>query len=1056
MSAWTRRTAIGLGLLLATAGVVPAQETGTITGRVTDAAGQPLVGVQVHVPALNQGIVTNPEGQFQLVNIPAGQHVVRVQTLGFASSEQTVTVVSGETVTVNFALTQEAISVEGITVTALGIERSERSLGYAVQNIDAARIAEAPQTNITSMLQGKVAGVHVVTGSSRPGASSRVTIRGESSFEGGGQPLYVVDGVPISMNTDAQGGSALENGEAGSRSMDIDMNNVEDIAVLRGSAATALYGSQAAHGAIIIKTKAGAPGTPTRFTLNTRYEVQEAMLQGIQETYTAGRDGFYCNGLPENFGGWCESGYYEAGFTTPTTSNAWGPHRDSLSAEVLAHEGGVPRMIDPRKDFYDQGSLATTSINANGGIGGGGSFNLGASYLNNKGITPNTSLDRLNLNANVTLQLTDRLNSNTTVLYSNTKNVWLTEGYNSIETSLQYLTPNLDVRRAWNDDGTPVMWGGNDPHPLWIAENEDREGTTGRWIASQYFRFDILDNLSISNRLGLDTYLETRVTNQNERPWLTVEGENSGFTNQERFTRTSLNNDLILSLSGTPLTNDLTLSGLAGFNLVHRQEDYLGGEGEDIVIPGYYNLENFSSQTVDGDLTEKRRLLGLYSQLTLDYRDWAFLSVTARNDWSSTLPLNNNSYFYPSANLGIIFTDALGINNRWIDYGKLRLSVAKVGSDAPAYRLATTYSDAGHVEYPFNGSLAYLQDNELGNPILKPESTNEYEIGTELRLLRGRAQLDVSYYDKRSYDQIFPVPSSPSTGYTEITRNAGDLRNQGVEVSLNTVPVQTASTRLNVTMNWTKNKSTVVELAPGVTSIYLAGYAWPNVQIMAGEPYGVIWGNGFERNEGGQVLIDDDPSSDTYGWPVMDDELIVLGETQPDWLGNLYSSLTIGPFTASGLVSRVQGGDIFNFTLNYTVGRGVHDWTLGRGSSFVYEGVKESTGEPNDIEVVRDENYYRNELGGYLRSENNVEEGTHTRLQEVSLQYQLPQRLVDLVGAGNASVYLTGHNLHVWSDFSYGDPAGSNYGSTNAGGSYYHMFVAPPLRSYSFGVRASF
>jgi hypothetical protein len=270
------------------------------------------------------------------------------------------------------------------------------------------------------------------------------------------------------------------------------------------------------------------------------------------------------------------------------------------------------------------------------------------------------------------------------------------------------------------------------------------------------------------------------------------------------------------------------------------------------------------------------------------------------------------------------------------------------------------------------------------------------------------------------------------------------------------VPWQTENARWGVTVNWTKNKSTVMELAPGVTSIYLAGYSWPNIQIMEDKPYGVIWGNGFERTEDGVVVIDDDPESDTYGWPVMDDELIVLGETQPNWLGNIYSSLTLGPFTASGLVSRVQGGDIFNFTLNYTVGRGVHDWTLGRGSSFVYEGVKQSNGQPNDIVVVRDENYYANELGGYLRSENNVEDGSHTRLQEVSLSYQIPSRLIQALGASNASIYVTGNNLKVWSDFSYGDPAGSNYGSTNAGGQYYHMFVAPPMRSYSIGVRANF
>ncbi|MEX1183413.1 MAG: SusC/RagA family TonB-linked outer membrane protein [Gemmatimonadota bacterium] len=1072
MLSWINRIAAGTALVLATSGVAFAQGAGTVTGSVVDAtSGEPLAGVQVHIPALGEGMLTNPQGRYLLPNIPVGTHTIRVQTLGYASSEQSVTVTAGGTASANFRLSQEAISIDGITATALGIERSERSLGYAVQNIDAERLATTPQTNITSALQGKVAGVQVVQSSSRPGASARVTIRGESSFMGAGQPLYVIDGVPVSMDVETQGGYAgqgngnnpLETGQAGSRSMDIDLSNVEDIAVLRGAAATALYGSRAAHGAIIITTKSGQPGMPTRFSLNTRYETQLPVLEGIQETYTAGREGFYCNGQPNNRGGWCEQAYYDAGFTTPTTNNAWGPHKDSLSAEILAHEGGSVRMVDPRKDFYNNGQLATTSLTATGGIGSGGSFNLGGSYLSNSGITPNTTLDRLNLNANVTLQLTDRLNSNTTVMYANTKNVWLSEGWQSLERDLQYLTPNRDIRQAWNEDGTPVMWNNNQPHPLWNAENEDRQGVTGRWIGSQYFRFDILDNLNLSNRMGLDTYLETRTSNQNERPWRTAEGETSGTTKQERFTRTGITDDLILSLTGTPVTSDFTISGLAGLNVVHREDEYLGGEGRDIVIPGYYNLENFQQQSVNGDLKEMRRLIGLYSQLTVDYRDWAFLTGTARNDWSSTLPLGNNSYFYPSASLGVVFTDALGINNRWLDYGKLRLSVAKVGSDAPPYRLSTNYNSAGGgITYPYNGSLAYTQSNSLGNPDLRPESTTEYEIGTELRLLGGRARVDMSYYDKRSYDQIFPVPSSAATGYTQITRNAGDLRNEGVELSLQTVPLQTAKARLNVNLNWTKNKSSVIELAPGVTQIQLAGYSAPSVQIRAGSPYGIIWGRGFQRNDAGQILIDDDEFLDNgsenlyYGWPLMDDELKVLGETQPDWIGNVYSQLRYGPFQVGGLVSRVQGGQIFNFTLNYTVNRGVHDWTLDRGSSFIYEGVKASNGQPNDIVTVRDEEYYREELGGYLRSENNIEPGTHTRLQEVSLSYDLPSSLLSAVGAGSASIYATGNNLHIWSDFSYVDPSGSNYGSENPGGNYYHMFVAPPMRSYSIGLRANF
>jgi len=1050
--------AMALALMLATSGIASAQEAGTITGSVVDETGQPVQGAQVHVPASGQGALTNAEGRFILLNVRAGEQTLRVQMIGYANQEEVVSIGAGTTAVVDFILVSEAIEVEGIVVTALGIERTERSLGFAVQNMQVEELEEMPQLNLTAALQGRSAGVQVTSTGSRPGAPSRVVIRGESSFQGSGQPLYVIDGVPISLDTENQGGFALEVGQAGSRSMDIDMNNVEELSILRGAAATALYGSRAAHGAIIIKTKQGQAGAPTRFTLNTRYEMQDAILEGYQTTYTGGRDGFYCNGLSGSLGGWCEPDFYDiAGFTNPTTSNAWGPHKDSVSAAVMAHEcpGETDptkciRMVDPRSDFYETGRLSETSLNATGGLGSGGFFNLGGTYANHQGISPGTELERLNLNANMTLPLTNRLTSNTVVMYSNTGNVWLTNAWNSIERDLWYKVPNLDLREAWNEDGTPVMWGSNTPHPEWEAENQSRTSSTDRWITSQFFEFDILDNLKISNRLGFDTYNEHRVYDQNERPWRTAEGYLSGSTSQQRFSRTSINNDLVLSLANTPVAQDVTLSGLAGFNIVDRRNDQLSGYGDDIIIPDLYNLYNFLDQDVSGDLTDKRRLMGVYAQATFGYKEWAYLNLTGRNDWSSTLPLESNSYFYPSAAFSFVFTDALGWQSDWLDYGKLRLSVAKVGSDAPPYRLKTSYGSAGQVEWPFMGNQGFLQGNSLGNPNLKPESTTEYEIGTDLRFLRGRAMLEVTYYDKLSYDQIFSVPSTPSTGYSSITRNAGDLRNKGWEVSLQGVPFQSQDARWDVRVNWSKNNSTVESLAPGVVSIYLAGYSWPNIQIMADEPYGVIWGNGFERTDDGQVLIGED------GWPIMDDELMVLGNTQPDWHANLYTSFQYGPFTLSGLLNRVQGGDIFDFTLNYTVGRGVHDWTMDRYDTFIYPGIRESTGQANDIVITKDRDYYANELGGYLRSENNVEKGTFMALQELSLQYQLPRIVLDKIGLSTAQLYFTAHNVHFWTDFSLGDPQGSNYGDTNSGGQYYHMFVDPSLRSFSVGLRTNF
>ena len=1048
LTRWIRLSAAAV-LVFFAASPSRAQGVGTITGTVVDqVTGRPIAGAQVHIPGTQIGQITNDAGRFLLLNVPVGTVRVRVQFLGYAAVEREVTVRAGEVATLDLAMTQEVIAMDEVVVTALGIPRTERGLGYAVQSVNSQQLDVAPQLDVVSVLQGKVAGVQVTSTSSRPGASSRIVLRGETSFTGGGQPLWVIDGVPINMDTDPQDGFALEVGSAGSRAMDIDLNNIADISVLRGAAATALYGSRAAHGAIIITTKSGTRGAPTRFTFSTRLGLQSPILAGKQTTYTAGSDGYYCNGLPEAYGGWCESGYP---LSTPTTTRNWGPHKDSLSEEVLAHEGTV-RMVDPREDFYRLGRISETSIGAAGGIGERGSYNLGTTYTYHGGIQPNTLMERLNVNTSVTLQLTDRLQSSTTVMFSKTENIWQNEGWQGIEQVLMHRPPNLDVRRAWNADGTPVMWGSNFPHPEWVAQNEYRGSTTDRWIASQYFRFRILDNLDLSNRLGLDTYLDSRLATQAERPWLTAQDPpiRSGYTRQDRITRTSISNDLVLNLSGTQLTSDITLSGLAGFNITSHEDASLAAWGRELIIPGYYNLENYYNRDLRGELTRYRRQVGVYAQATIDFRNWAFLNLTGRNDWSSTLPKHNNSYFYPSASLSIIFTDALGWQSKWLDYGKVRLSVAQVGSDAPPYRLSTNYYAAGGVQWPFRGTLGFLQSNALGNPELKPESTTEYEAGIELRMLNGRARLDVSYYDKRSYDQIFSVPSSAATGYTSITRNAGDLRNEGVEVSAHIVPINAPWLRWDVRANWSRNRSMVESLAPGVTSIPLAGYAFPQIRIMEGVPYGVIWGTGFLRNEKGQVLIGDD------GLPLWDDKQKVIGNTQPDWMGSLSTSIQTGPFTLSALLNTVQGGDILNFDLNYTVALGIAKITELRGTEYVYEGVNVNTGEPNTVKIIRDQDYWMNEYGGYNKNEYQIEDGSHVRLQEVSLQYQIPTSVTRRIGVDNASLVLSGHNLKIWSNFSYIDPAGSNYGASNAGGTAYRFFLPPPVRTFNVALRASF
>jgi TonB-linked SusC/RagA family outer membrane protein len=962
---------------------------------------------------------------------------------------------------------QEAIAVQGLVVTALGIEREERRLGYAVQSVGETALARSPEVTLVSALSGQAAGVSVTTASGRPGASARIVIRGETSFSGEGQPLFVVDGVPISVALDTRSvennilaPEQLDFGEAGSRMMDLDPNNIEEISILRGAAATALYGSRAAAGAIIIKTKQGTPG-PTRFTYTSRVSFDEPILNDYLITdWAAGLDGYFCNGRTPDQGGWCQPGY-PSNNPAPTTGNNWGPHKDSIPQEVIDHEGEI-RFADAREDFYDTGTTVDNSLNARGSLGGG-FYNFGVSYVDQSGIVPASKLERLNLSANVTLSLSDRLDTQTSVLYANTGNDFQYEGWFGVARTLINLPPTRDVRKAWNDDGTPVLWGTNTPHPEWVVQNEYTGTETNRWTASQGVSYEIGSGLVLRNLIGLDTYVDERQRYENERPWRTANNQTSGGTDQQKITRTQLNDDLTLSLDGREVGGGLTVSGLLGTNVYTEEYSDLRAIGDDVNIPGFYNISNFSTQRVQGTLTTQRRLIGVYSQATVDYGDWAFLTLTGRNDWSSTLPTNNNSYFYPSASLGIVFTDALGWQSDMLPYGKLRLSVAKVGSDAPPYRLSTRYNVATGIgadnainqfngpplRFPFRGQNAYLQSATLGNPDLKPESTTEWEAGLELRLLRNRARLDVSYYHKSSYDQIFSVPSSAASGYVSITRNAGDLLNKGVELSLLMRPVQTANLNLDLRANFSKNVSEVVRLAPGVRTLLLAGYDWPNVQIVEGHGYGVLWGFGWERNENGQLLIDDE------GYPVLSTDFGPLGDIQPDWLANFNAAATYRGLGVSALLDVRQGGDILNFETNYIARTGRGAFTNERGTQTVIEGVNVNTGLPNDVVVTKDRDYYGN-LYGFDRHEGQVEDGSYVKLREVTLSYQLPRSLAQPIGLEGMRLFLTGRNLKVWSDFSAGDPEGSNYGSANAGGGAFRFFTLPQTRSFSLGVRAEF
>ncbi|MEP6491673.1 MAG: SusC/RagA family TonB-linked outer membrane protein [bacterium] len=1059
----------------AAVGQQPTGAVGTVVGQVLIVESRaPLQGAQVTVLGTTLRASANAEGRYVIRNVPAGSQTVRVQMLGFAPNEHAVTVAAGGTATLNFEMKDIPYAIAPVVTTALGIAREEKSLGYATTTISAATLEKIPETTMMQALAGQSAGVAMTSGSGRPGAGARVVIRGESSFSGNGQPLFVIDGVPVSVNSSSPS-NALATGSAGSRQMDLDMENVDEITVLKGAAATALYGSRAANGAIIIKTKTGKPGQPLRFNFSTELRYDTPILGGYVTDWAAGSRGYFCNGKNVLQGGWCEPGSPSA--ANPQSLTNWGPHKDSIPQVVFDSLGSV-RFRDPRADFYKSSPTSDNSLRGSGAMGDLGTYTLGGSYLNQTGVNPAEKLGRLNLNANISIHLSKWLQSSTSLQKVRSSNPYSDDSFSGIDKTLIDLPATFDVRRGYMPDGTPVfLTGGTNgiPSLQWQIANQFNTELTNRWIGSQQFSLTVGPGIHLNNNAGLDTYVSEFGRFLNQRPWLAAIGTTSGSTQQRKSTQTTINDDMTLIVDSRPLMNtNVRVSGLLGGNIYSQENAALTGNGTSIVIPNYYSLGNFATQTVNATLTTQRRLLGGYGQLEFDYSDWGFLTFTGRNDWSSTLPTDANSYFYPSVQLAVIFTDALKWRPHWLDYGKIRVSSAKVGNDAPLYALTTRYNNAGApgannsqqqfggpaVTFPFRGVTSYISSQSLGNPILKPETTVENEIGLEMRMFGGRAQGEVSVYRKSSYDQIFSVPSSASTGFTNISRNAGNLRNNGIEVSVGGRPIDTRRFSWDARVNWAKNRSQVLSLAPGVSSIFLSGYSWPQIRIMEGQPYGVIWGYGWKKNcvaadpcfkdvAAGTMLIGDD------GFPIKSDDQRNLGSVQPDWTGSATSEFRFGPVAVSGLVDIRHGGKLINFETQYEVTNGRSLLTEDRYTWTTWPGVNINTGQPNAKALYKDQDYYPL-IYGTDRSEQQIENAGFAKLREVTLSYSLSENISRRLNLQNAVVYVTGRNLRGWYSSPSGDPEQDLSQGTNAGQQYFRQFAEPQSRSFLVGIRSLF
>jgi len=1033
-----------LFILMFVAGAAMAQDrtiTGTVTGKDD---GLPIPGVSVKIVGTSTGTSTDANGKYAL-KVASGSASIEFSSIGYVIQK----IALGSSNVVNAALVTDAQQLGEVVVTALGVSKDKRTLGYSAQAVKAQDILNSREANVVNALAGKVAGVQINNSGGQAGSSSRITIRGTTSLIGDNQPLFVIDGIPMDNSTNRgiteNDESALFNGSGANRGIDLDPNTIETMTVLKGAAASALYGSRGAMGVIMITTKRGkndANRKYPRVSFSSSLALDNAYTKGYQSSYLLGTGGLYKNGLPPGQGGYAEDG------GAPQISQSWGPHKDSVSQAVI-NAVGMPVIRDPRKDFYRTGRVWNNSVSISGG-GDISTYILTYSNLDQQGIVDKNTFKRNSLSGNFTSQLGKNFKSSSSINYTNSQNQRMPEGNSkrSYLYSLNFAPINFDIKGEYDAHGNRAWTnaaGFNNPY--WLINNIAMPSTVDRFIVSNESALDILPWLKLTNRVGLDTYTDQQAEHVNVGTISVPRGR----MYDALIKQMQINNDLILS-ANYKINADMNISGLIGNNINQRKYTRRTVRGSDI-IPGYYDI-NGASTTEALQQDEKRRIIGLYASATFEYKSFLYLNATARNDWSSTLPVDDNSFFYPSVSAGFVFTDVMGLNNNpYFSYGKLRLSFAQSGNDADPYSLYQTYLRAnpsdgqrGNIIFPFGGVNGFEKNARFFNQGLKPEIVTEKEIGLDLKFFKNRLGIDGAYYNKVSKNQILPQEISGASGYVDRVINAGKIRNRGIELTVTATPIQTQDFNWDIAINFAQNKYKLESIAEGVDNIFLAGFESPQIRADKDYGYGVIWGTRYARNAGGQLLIDDD------GYPIVADDLGPIGNVTPKWTGGFRNTFTYKGLSLSALFDVRHGGDILNFDLFYTTFYGTAKVTEQRNTMKLWEGVRESDGAVNTTKVLQDQAYFQQY---YTTSDENlVEKGGFVKLREVTLSYNLPNKLLAKTPFESVGFSVTGRNLWIKSDFSFGDPEGSLLGNGNAQG-FYHA-VTPGTKGVTFGLNVKF
>ena len=1043
----------------------------TISGTVTGAEDkQPVVGCTVQIKGTTYGTTTDVNGKYTLI-LPPNAVTLVFSYIGMKKQEVEIANRS----VIDISLGSDIRGLDEVVVTALGISKEKKALGYAVQDVKNEVIERTGNTDLSGAMQGKLAGIDIKPSSGMPGASSQITIRGARSFTGNNNPLYVVDGMPISSGSDIQSGAGGDfsirgDGVSGSdisnRAMDINPADIESINVLKGQAAAALYGIRASNGVIVITTKSGrgnAIGKPVISISNTSSISEISRNPDYQSTYAQGVYGSY----------------------VPTASSSWGPkivdlpndptyggnangHPGKFNVPQLALAGldpwATPQIFNNWKSFFQKGLSVTKNVNVSQAVETG-NFDLGLSQTSQSGIVPSTGMNRWNAKAAAERKFNKNFNVGFSANFSKTDIDKMPSGNDTP------LAGVLGAPRSYNLKGYPYIIPG-DPfseiyyrattywdNPYWAVNHYHFNEKTDRFFGNGYInyaaRLSESMNLKVRYQLGMDTY-----TTHFQDVYDYGRHGGTGMIDNYGISSSTVNS-LLTADYDWKILSSLNFSAMIGNEFDQGNYKTYSEHGQDYNFGGWAHIRNANIVTANESKGDNRTV-GFFGSLSLDWKSLLFFSATGRNDFVSTMPTNNRTFFYPSVSLSFVPSElAIIKNSKWISFSKLRVSYAEVGQAGAYFKNYYTtpnysggwWTAGSPIQYPMGGISSYIPNNIQYDPKLKPQNTKSYEIGAELKFFNNRLGIDYTYSRQNVVDQIFTVPLAASSGASSLLMNGGKVHTVAHEVVLYISPISGKDFKWDINFNFSRIDNYVDALAPGVDNIFLGGFNTPQVRAGIGAKYPVIYGVSYVRSANGKIVVEDNPSSPYYGMPKIGGDA-VIGSVSPDFILGVSNTFNYKSWSLSATAEWKNGGKMYSGSNALLDFYGMSKITENRETTFIFDGVKpDSTpndiirGGPNDPRAYQDlQQNVLNPIDEYA-----VRDNSFVKLRELSLRYKPARKILGKVDLG-ISVFT--RNVLIWTALANFDPETSQ-GNTNMGGAF-ENFSLPQTTSYGFSFDITF